>query len=816
MTQSYTKHVLHLYRSSSFIIRPLTILLSTGLIINGQFRKIQPIYVPFHGRRRISNTSSLTRRSTSITSMNALMDLARTIQAQAGDVSPFTSANKVIEQTANEVLSKSNIKQEGATRKRLLPHPTNIEGEKPSTSELRVDDAGHSEIINHMTRLMTSAVKQMYSILRVSPPPMLEAQSHYKSKINNFDSNSYLRIADPRFGVHMLAAWAMASDIRDYSVISRSSDVDELLTGAPAGDTIALSTSINPIFLDALGFQAQNNSIINSIVKKLQPHLAPSTATHASFSLAARFNQMLVGSTLNLHPSLADSIITEKNLFSRLLDIYDRPFQAQNTKIKSINKILQTQLAPSAETQASFPLADNFDQLLPWRALNLHPSLADSILVDKKLFSRLVGIFDSGYQLSNRLHSRTVPILRSRDRLLPIVTNLDRLIITKGRFQFDNNVYSTLLSRDNWMMIVMSNLVRSMSRPASGTYTIEPQVLESIGVASALIRRKSSHVSKQISNPLSFDNSSHVNIIPAFTQFTKPGHKIFGHARDLLKYGTKQSDYLKIPTINQVKKLFELSNLVIQEPLQVLRASNVSTRRANIISPTLNFFGARSKSEYWNILQKVENAYTYHISVASSKSSAPIEKLIEISASHVILDSTIASPLSVNVQTSSVGSLDTIAHRFKSQKQFQQIKSNNDYRLTDSIINSNPIKKDFVLSSDHAIQPTNFVEELKGSSNHDKDLEEIGRELQQDSELRYLRARIEHIFNRETSRHGDSQRTISLTSQYSLKYNDILDENAVPDGNDGQHDEEMEIRSLTRKIEQVFDEELRRYGPIIW
>jgi len=181
-------------------------------------------------------------------------------------------------------------------------------------------------------------------------------------------------------------------------------------------------------------------------------------------------------------------------------------------------------------------------------------------------------------------------------------------------------------------------------------------------------------------------------------------------------------------------------------------------------------------------------------------------------------DFTTAPPIKVNVQTTSMGSHAIIAHRIKSQKQFQKIKSNIDSRLTDYNIYSNLIQNDFVLSSDHPLQPTNFVntiEELKGSNNHDKHLDEIDKEFQQVSELRLLRTRIEQIFNREMSKYT-SQDNISLTSQFSLKYNDILDETSVPYDKDGQRDEEIEIRSLTRKIEQIFDEELRRFRPITW
>jgi hypothetical protein len=352
----------------------------------------------------------------------------------------------------------------------------------------------------------------------------------------------------------------------------------------------------------------------------------------------------------------------------------------------------------------------------------------------------------------------------------------------------------------------------SDSRP----YATEPGLLKSVEVTPTLISRKGNHFfnfALSIFDNLQFyslDNSSQVNFLPSFTQFTKLGHEILGNAQALLpEHSAKQSDYFKISTIDQVKKLFDLNNLMIQKPLLT------RIRLANMISSPFNFVRAGFQSDFYNKFQKGENSYSYLVSVASSKSSAPIEKLIEMSASHVILDSTIASPLNRAVLTSSMVSQATIAHRIKSQ----QTEGNSDYWLTDSNIKPNPIENDFVLSSDHPLQPTSFVnmtEELKGS-NHGKHLAKIGKELHQDTGLGLFRTRIEQIFNRESSKYSDLQNNLSLADQFSLKYNDNLDENAVPDVKDGQHDEEeLEIRILTRKIEQLLNEELRRHGPIIW
>lgn len=191
-----------------------------------------------------------------------------------------------------------------------------------------------------------------------------------------------------------------------------------------------------------------------------------------------------------------------------------------------------------------------------------------------------------------------------------------------------------------------------------------------------------------------------------------------------------------------------------------------------------------------------------------------IKKLIASLDLPTLREFKIASHTSANAQI--MTTIHLASRHITTQKGFRDNKSSfND--INNFNINSDQTMIEPVPGESSKLRQPNIIEMgnvIKNPSLPNNAQREVQQRYEQDSEIRSFQAQIERIFSEELIKFDALHDNGLPTLEFSrLPIDGSFSEMSV---SDGQYDDEIEIKPLKRKIEQLLEEELRRYGYIPW
>jgi hypothetical protein len=201
------------------------------------------------------------------------------------------------------------------------------------------------------------------------------------------------------------------------------------------------------------------------------------------------------------------------------------------------------------------------------------------------------------------------------------------------------------------------------------------------------------------------------------------------------------------------------------------------------------------------------------ISIISNRFPS-IKRLITSLDLHTVREFTIASQTSTNEQMMNTSHL---IGRSATMQEFHDNKSSFNGLSNTFNINSEQTMIEPASLESSKLQQPNIIEiggTTKNPSVPNKGQYEMRQRYEQDSEIRSFQAQIERIFSEESIKF-DALHDNRLPAVEFSRFN--IDDNVSEiNGTDAQYDEEAEIKTLKRKIEQLLEEELRRHGYIPW